>query len=195
MAVSQKSLENLKKGRPFTSETGREAGKIGKKRSDEVKKQRKDMAQMLSVIAESEIRDEKVKEKLSALGFADEDMQNEALVADALFTKARAGDVRAFDRWVELRRQGTSAAGVAETAEKQALFLVRENYVKNINSGFGSISVCALNHLCTHYEASGGRGSGKSTWASLTVIRLLMEHPDVHALVLRKVANTLRDSV
>ena len=29
LAVSQKSLENLKKGRPFTSETGREAGKIG----------------------------------------------------------------------------------------------------------------------------------------------------------------------
>ena len=195
MAVSQKSLDNLKKGRPFTSETGREAGKIGKKRSDAVKKQRKDMAQMLSVIAESEIRDEKVKEKLSALGFADEDMQNEALVADALYTKAKSGDVRAFDRWVELRSRGKNAAEEAETAEKQALFLVRENYVKNINSGFGSISVCALNHLYTHYEASGGRGSGKSTWASLTVIRLLMEHPDVHALVLRKVANTLRDSV
>ena len=116
MAVSQKSLENLKKGRPFTSETGREAGKIGKKRSDEVKKQRKDMAQMLSVIAESEIRDEKVKEKLSALGFEDEDMQNEALVADALFTKAKSGDVRAIEKWVELRNVGNDTTGEAETA-------------------------------------------------------------------------------
>ena len=195
MAVSEKSLENLKKGRPFTSETAREAGKLGKKRSDEVKKQHKDMAQMLSVIAEGDITDEEVKGKLAALGFEDEDMQNEALVADALYTKAKSGDVRAIEKWVELRGQGNNAADAAETAGSQALSLVHMKYVKNINSGFGSITVCALNHLYTHYEASGGRGSGKSTWASLTVIRLLMEHPDVHALVLRKVANTLRDSV
>ncbi|MBQ1289804.1 MAG: phage terminase large subunit, partial [Lachnospiraceae bacterium] len=81
------------------------------------------------------------------------------------------------------------------SAEEEALALVRKNYLENISSTFGAITVYALKHRFTHYEASGGRGSAKSTWASLTVIRLLMEHPDVHALVLRKVANTLRDSV
>ena len=195
MAVSPKSLENLKKGPRFTSETAREAGKRGKRKSDEVKKHKKDMAQLLSVIAEGDIADQEVKDSLAALGFEDEDMQNEALVANALYEKCKAGDIRAIEKWVDLRSQQPDAVSDAETADKQALALVWMNYVKNLNSGFGVITVCALNHNFTHYEASGGRGSGKSTWASLTVIRLLMEHPDVHALVLRKVANTLRDSV
>jgi len=81
------------------------------------------------------------------------------------------------------------------TDEERAVELARANYLQNINSSFGAISVFALKHRYTHYEASGGRGSGKSSWASLTVVRLVMEHPEVHALVLRKVANTLRDSV
>ncbi|MBR4474252.1 MAG: PBSX family phage terminase large subunit [Oscillospiraceae bacterium] len=195
MAVSEKSLENLKKGRPFTKETAAEAGRRGKKRSDEVKKKRKDMGQMLSVIASGDITDKEVKDRLAALGFDREDMQNEALVAEALYQKAMSGNVRAIEAWAELRGQAKDAAEDAETAGKQALSLVWMYYVKNINSGFGRITVCALNHQYTHYEASGGRGSGKSTWASLTVIRLLMENPDVHALVMRKVANTLRDSV
>ena len=195
MAVSEKSLKNLEKGHRFTKENAREYAIRGKIRSDEVKKKHKDMAHMLAVIAEGDITDEEVKEKLSGLGFTDEDMQNEALVADALYQKCKKGDVRAIEKWVELRSTGNGSAGEAETAGRQALALVWMNYVKNTNSRFGSITVCALNHLYTHYEASGGRGSGKSTWASLTVIRLLMEHPDVHALVMRTVANTLRDSV
>ena len=84
MAVSPKSLENLKKGPRFTSETAREAGKRGKRKSDEVKKHKKDMAQLLSVIAEGDIADQEVKDSLAALGFEDEDMQNEALNGEDL---------------------------------------------------------------------------------------------------------------
>lgn len=50
-------------------------------------------------------------------------------------------------------------------------------------------------HRHTHYDLSGGRGSLKSTTVSLLVPVLLLLHPDCHALVLRKVGNTLRDSV
>ena len=53
----------------------------------------------------------------------------------------------------------------------------------------------AFNHGHTHYDLSGGRGSLKSSAVSLIVPLLLVTHPDVHALVLRKVGNTLRDSV
>lgn len=41
----------------------------------------------------------------------------------------------------------------------------------------------------------GGRGSTKSSFASVELILLLLRHPDCHAVVLRKVANTLRNSV
>lgn len=47
----------------------------------------------------------------------------------------------------------------------------------------------------THYDFSGGRGSLKSSFVSIMVPVLLMSNENTHALVLRKVANTLRDSV
>lgn len=43
--------------------------------------------------------------------------------------------------------------------------------------------------------AKGGRGSGKSSYVSLELLVQLLRHPDCHALVLRKVGNTLRTSV
>ena len=43
--------------------------------------------------------------------------------------------------------------------------------------------------------AKGGRGSGKSSYLSLELVLQLLRHPDVHAVVLRKVAGTLRASV
>lgn len=50
-------------------------------------------------------------------------------------------------------------------------------------------------HGHTHYDLSGGRGSLKSSTVSLLVPLLLVTNPNTHALVLRKVANTIRDSI
>ena len=50
-------------------------------------------------------------------------------------------------------------------------------------------------HGHTHYDLSGGRGSLKSSGISLLVPLILLTNPNTHALVLRKVANTIRDSV
>lgn len=52
-----------------------------------------------------------------------------------------------------------------------------------------------FDHKHTHYDLSGGRGSLKSSAVSLLVPILIVQHPQIHALVLRKVGNTLRDSV
>lgn len=41
----------------------------------------------------------------------------------------------------------------------------------------------------------GGRGGAKSSYISVEIILLLLKHPDCHAVVLRKVGNTLRSSV
>lgn len=45
------------------------------------------------------------------------------------------------------------------------------------------------------FVLKGGRGSTKSSFASQMIIELLHNNPEVHAVVLRQVANTLRDSV
>ena len=50
-------------------------------------------------------------------------------------------------------------------------------------------------HGHAEYWLSGGRGSGKSTFASIEVVLELLRDPEVNAVVFRRVANTLRESV
>ena len=45
------------------------------------------------------------------------------------------------------------------------------------------------------YTFKGGRGSAKSSVIAMTIIEILKNNHDVHALVCRKVANTVKDSV
>ncbi len=47
----------------------------------------------------------------------------------------------------------------------------------------------------TEYVLYGGRGSAKSTFISLMVVELLLSNPEVHAVLCRRVKDTLRDSV
>lgn len=47
----------------------------------------------------------------------------------------------------------------------------------------------------TEYILPGGRGSTKSSGISCIIPELLRNNPDMHALVLRKVGNTIKDSV
>jgi PBSX family phage terminase large subunit len=53
----------------------------------------------------------------------------------------------------------------------------------------------AKTHSYTHYWLAGGRGSTKSSSASIELWLTLLRNPDANAVVLRKVAKTLRKSV
>lgn len=47
----------------------------------------------------------------------------------------------------------------------------------------------------THYWLKGGRGSTKSSFAAIQTVLAIIRDPQINAVVVRKVANTLRDSV
>lgn len=66
---------------------------------------------------------------------------------------------------------------------------------EKIGSAFYDVAHDVFHHGHTHYDFSGGRGSLKSSTVSVLVPPLLINNPGTHALVLRKVANTIRDSV
>ena len=84
-----------------------------------------------------------------------------------------------------------SAAGERELA----LAAASERIGRSIAPGFAPVLGDVLVHGHTHYDLPGGRGSMKSSFVSLAVVYLLMLEKEAHALVLRKVANTMRDSV
>lgn len=66
---------------------------------------------------------------------------------------------------------------------------------EKIGPAFYNVAHDVFRHGHTHYDFSGGRGSLKSSTVSMLVPLLLISNPGTHALVLRKVANTIRDSV
>lgn len=66
---------------------------------------------------------------------------------------------------------------------------------EKIGPAFYDIAHDIFHHGHTHYDFSGGRGSLKSSTVSIIVPLLLVSNPGTHALVLRKVANTIRNSV
>ena len=72
MAVAQASLENLKKGKKFTSETAREAGKKGQEKSLEVRRWKRVKKDFLEIITGLKGIDDGVFDYLLAHGF-DED--------------------------------------------------------------------------------------------------------------------------
>ena len=45
------------------------------------------------------------------------------------------------------------------------------------------------------YVFKGGRGSTKSSTVAMMIVELLRNHHDIHAVVCRKVGNTIKDSV
>lgn len=66
---------------------------------------------------------------------------------------------------------------------------------ETIGTAFYGVARDVFQHGHTHYDLAGGRGSLKSSCVSLLVPLILLQNPGTHALVLRKVANTIRDSV
>jgi PBSX family phage terminase large subunit len=66
---------------------------------------------------------------------------------------------------------------------------------KVVAPSFQSVFLAIADGAYQEYELGGGRGSTKSSFISLCIIYLLMQDSDYHAVCLRKVASTLRDSV
>lgn len=60
---------------------------------------------------------------------------------------------------------------------------------------FASLHRDIMRHGHTYYWEAGGRGSTKSSHISTEIPQLLIKNPDCHAVVLRKVGNTIKNSV
>ena len=195
MAQSKAQLDNLKKGvkTQFNGETAARAGKKGQPLSVEARKKKKDAKQIALAIAETPIKNKNARAQLEGIGLTGEYLTNNAMPVAGLFQAAVTGNVGAFEKWEELVKEAETES--EDDAPARALAIMRGNFWENVSSNFGAVSVYAIKHKYTHYDVFGGRGSLKSSWASLIAVRLIMEHPEIHGLVMRKVGNTLRDSV
>ena len=69
------------------------------------------------------------------------------------------------------------------------------NVAKSIAPAFDTVFWDVQRHGHTYYWLAGGRGSTKSSFVGIELPLLMLQHPDIHAVVLRKVGNTIKNSV
>ena len=93
----------------------RELARKGGIASGEARREKATLKNLLPMMMSLEIKDDKDKEKLKALGLSDKDMCNGALVSMALLQKAMKGNIQAIRLLAELNGenqvQGTTNIG------------------------------------------------------------------------------------
>lgn len=144
--------------------------------------------------------------------------QARAMVDSALLVKAANGNPTAIKMWLDLNDPEKNNLDPVEEAKAESIRLDNEIKKKkleelelNLNySGVGEFtgipadliapSFAKLHHDIRRgkyyeYVLTGGRGSTKSSFASLEIINLIEKNPNYHALITRRVGDTMRDSV
>ncbi len=199
--------ENLKPVRS-TSEA-RERGRAGGKASGEARKRKANFRKTMNMLLTSQIQIDEISDFLKANGV---DSTYESAVNFAMIQKALNGDVSAFNAIKDIIGQTSKADAdlreqeartrklnaEAKTLEPQKPddeFVYHGIPANMIAPAFAPVLFDIAEHEHTEYVLPGGRGSTKSSFVSLEVLDLIMQHDDMHAVVMRQVADTLRSSV
>lgn len=118
------------------------------------------------------------------LGAAEENRDNAMAIASALVERAKNGDLHSIKEVQAL----TEAMAEDEKKEfEMPARVLAKPYLevwRDIKRG-----------AHTEYVLYGGRGSAKSTFISLAVLDVILSKPMLHAVLCRRVKDTLRDSV
>lgn len=199
MAQSQAQLDNLKKGEKTRFRSGdvaaREAGQKGGNAKAAKIRRNRSMNEMFKLMAKMPVKEGTVFDPETAASIQELSGQNmtagETMGAQ-LFLKAMKGDTKAAGIVYPVLAEDNIDS---ETDRQKALGIAWQNYWSNIAPSFAGVAGDVFKHNHTHYTGKGGRGSTKSTFVSLIGILMVMQYEGIHGLVLRKVANTLRDSV
>ena len=72
---------------------------------------------------------------------------------------------------------------------------MKVNVADSMGPAFDPVFWDAQQHGHTYYWLVGGRGSTKSSFVGMEIPLLMLQHPDCHAVVLRKVGGTIKNSV
>ena len=197
---------------PSSSEARKNGAKGGKK-SGESRRRKKSMKQVMNMLLQMPANTPSDRQMLCDMGIdannLDEDTVNNLLIVNAALLKnAKNGDVSSIK---ELRNiiQDNALEKHKIAIEKAYLDLERKKVEPTKTEGklyngipanmiapsFSAVLFDIENKEHLEYVFPGGRGSTKSSFVSLEVIDLLMKNDDMHACIMRQVADTLRSSV
>lgn len=190
------SKKNLEKGIKFTAETASRAGKRGAEKSNAVQRRNRSVNETIRMFASMPVHGGELDdpEKMKALDEAGSyNLTVGETIGANLTLKALKGDPKATALVMPLIAE---VGGEDQEAHRNAARATAwGNYWKNIAGPYRALAGDVFSHKYTHYTLKGGRGTTKSSAASCDGVMLIQEYPDIHGLVMRKVGNTIRDSV
>lgn len=179
--------QNIEKNKGRLKGNSEEASNMGKKggiASGEARRAKKSMAEMAAIMLNSKL-DAKGRENVKKLckDLADEDATVQSLMLAGQVQSAIKGNTKAF---VEIN---SLMDRVASKDDGKAYELP----ARVMGKAFVDINRRIQPNIS--YVFKGGRGGLKSSYVSLKLIEIIKNNPTMHACVVRKVGNTLRDSV
>ncbi|MGN0406164.1 MAG: PBSX family phage terminase large subunit [Bariatricus sp.] len=199
---------------PFTSNQSREEavrnGRKGGKASGESRRRKADFRKTLNLLLTAEIDSPEWTPILKAMGL---DSTLESAVNASMIREALAGNVKAYIAIRDTLGQTLkSDLDIEEQMSKIAHLNAQAEALKPNNDDsqlvkyagvpsnmvapvFAPVVFDIQEHRHTEYVFPGGRGSTKSSFISLQIIDLIMSNEQMHAVVMRQVADTLRGSV
>lgn len=173
-----------------------ECGRKGGQKSGEAKRRKKTMAALASTMLSATLEG-KSKSSVRALcaNLPDDDLTVQAAVVAGQIEAAIGGNTAAFNALTELsdREDDKAAQAAAEEAARNAADYHTD--LHDIADSFHPLIRAVREKKYREFVLDGGRGSTKSTTVFTLLFEIIKNNPQMHALVVRQVANTLRDSV
>ncbi len=184
------NIKNLVPNEKRTAEERRriasKAGKASVKKRREMKAWRDVMGGILTVPMRSGKVDETIKNLADAKGL---NLTAQTAIALKQVVKAINGDSKAADFVM-------SVTGGMETSNKDDRDVIPNIDITDIIiPHYDTVASDIKRHKHTHYWFLGGRGSTKSSFVGIEIVDTLKRNPECHAVVLRKVGQTLKNSV
>ena len=110
------NIQNLVPIEHLSNEEAKKRGSKGGKASGEARRKKKMLKDTINLMLEMPVFSEKMKEQMQELGFVEEELTNQTALVLALYKKALAGDVLAFntlaDRSGEIVKQKVETTNV-----------------------------------------------------------------------------------
>lgn len=163
----------------------------GQAKATEVKRQRKKMKETMQLLLNLQVPTEEAKEKLMQAGISEEDATLQSAILYKQVTKAISGDTDSAKFCRDTAGEFIGAEEEKEVEDRPNIYIP----AKDIASSFVDINRMIDDRDYREYYLEGGRGSTKSSFVGEKIPELLENNPNMCVLILRKVKDTLKDSV
>lgn len=187
MANEQNLIQNSNR----TEAEKRALSAKGGRNSHIVQKKKKKMKETMQMLLDLKIPESKAKKQLIDLGITEEDATMQSGILFKQVTKALNGDNESAKFCRDTSGQFPGAEEKEELTENKQIFIP----AKDIGKAFVDVNRSIDEREYLEYWLRGGRGSVKSSFWSEKVVELLENNPKMCAILIRKVGNTLKDSV